>query len=108
MILSVNDFALDSGGNYFYTPKLHILETSYYNEVHNEFYENNNDCLESTNWIFQVDKEEVFNELGWQPFEFEDTHLNSLDGSFPEFENQDQATLFLITAILLHNEKIQH
>lgn len=100
MRLHLSDFELHAG--YFYTPKYEVQTSDYYNSCLLDFGVNEG----YSNWIFKINKADVFKELGWK----EELNLISHrdgNGLFPSFSDKHQVTLFLTIAILLHNEKYE-
>lgn len=68
------------------------------------FYQPIDKKIRDSNWPFSVTKQSVFEHLDWY-IEETYTHLED-NGSFPESETESKCLLFLINAILLHNEAI--
>ena len=60
--------------------------------------------ITDSNWLFDVRKKKVFKYLNWKPDLDRSTHYNAT--GFPEFDTETEATMFLLTAILLNNETI--
>lgn len=102
MKLSTDDFIFIKGHNY-YEPKQHVL-----NALTDERLKKFRDKGDCCNWVFLVTKRRVFDHLGWDPESIGigaciDNHLTCF---FPEFKTSEQALMFLITAVILHNEKV--
>lgn len=103
MRLRIEDFKRE---NTWYSPCKELIDTNYWRQLEeSDKWVEAKKRKEPVNWVFNIEKSEVFDYLGWEKAGNKSHDEDS--SMFPEFVNHDQLYLFITIAIKLHNEKYE-